>query len=72
VSGSSSNANANYDQADLFTVGGTGNQTVSEIDLGVTHESGLNTFSASIWTDVSGIPGSQVAGASWNLSTSAP
>jgi len=59
--------------ADLFTASGTGSFSVSEIDLAVAaFGSSTNTFTASIWTDNAGLPGSQVAGASWSLSTSDP
>ena len=48
--------------ADLFTVSGTGSFSVSEIDLAVAVFGGSNnTFTASIWTDNAGLPGSQVA-----------
>ncbi len=58
--------------AALFTAGGSGSEAVGQIDLGMWYFSGVGTFSASIWTDVLGAPGSQVAGASWGLSTSNP
>jgi len=71
-----------------FTVAGSGNISVTQIDLGVascnpvcgTNSGGVLTppssvlpasFSVSIWTNNSGAPGTQVAGASWDLSTSA-
>jgi PEP-CTERM motif len=56
--------------AALFTAGGSGSEAVGQIDLGMWYFGGLNTFTASIWTDVAGAPGSQVAGAFWGLSTS--
>ena len=45
---------------------------MTEIDLAVGHNAGpsANTFDASIWTDSAGLPGTQVAGAFWDLSTS--
>src|ERR1039458_3732803 len=56
--------------AELFTVAGTGNLPVWQIDLAVLNEnSSLPTFTASIWTDVGGLPGVQVPGAFWNAST---
>ncbi len=55
--------------AELFTVSGSGAETVSQIDLAVSHTSGLNTFAAAIWSDVSGSPGAQISGAFWTLST---
>ena len=49
-----------------FTVAGSGNQTVTQIDLAVGYIPGSPaTFNASIWTDVANLPGVQVANASW-------
>lgn len=56
--------------ANLFTVSGSGSFSVSEIDLAVGNVDGPDTFYASIWTDVGGNPGSQLAGAYWSTSTS--
>jgi hypothetical protein len=56
--------------AALFTAGGSGSEAVGQIDLGMWYFSGVGTFTASIFTDVSNAPGSEVAGAFWNLSTS--
>jgi hypothetical protein len=56
--------------AALFTAGGSGSEAVGQIDLGVWLFSGSGTFTASIWTDVAGKPGAQVAGAFWSLATS--
>ncbi|MGO9229047.1 MAG: choice-of-anchor R domain-containing protein [Bryobacteraceae bacterium] len=56
----------------LFTVSGTGSLPVTEIDLAVGNASGPNTFYANIWTDDDGLLGTQVAGAYWSLTTSAP
>jgi hypothetical protein len=59
--------------ADLFTVSGVGNFSVTQIDLGVTNLEGPDTFDAAIFTDVSGAPGSDVGSVEWNsLSTSTP
>jgi len=58
--------------ADLFTVSGTGNLPVGEIDLAVSNIIGGNSFFASIWTDNSGTPGTEVPGALWDLSTANP
>jgi hypothetical protein len=61
--------------ADLFTVAGSGTDTVSEIDVAAGPAQGgpTSTFYASIWTDESGAPGTQVAGAYWTFSnTTAP
>jgi hypothetical protein len=51
--------------ADLFTVSGSGDEAVEQIDLAVANAEGASTFDASIWTVDNGLPGSQVAGASW-------
>jgi PEP-CTERM motif len=55
-----------FTSANLFTVGGSGNFSVDQIDLGVGFFSSPPTFQASIWTDVNNLPGTQVAGASWS------
>ena len=72
IFGSANSFSPNLPQgiAALFTAGGSGSESVGQIDLGVWYFSGVGTFTASIWTDVSGKPGSQVAGALWSLSTS--
>ncbi|MGA3201241.1 MAG: choice-of-anchor R domain-containing protein [Bryobacteraceae bacterium] len=57
--------------ADLFPVAGIGGQSVTEIDLAVINIFAPDTFSAAIWTDVGNAPGTQVAGAFWDLSTTA-
>ena len=72
VSGSASCCSSGYSftSADLFTVAGSGNEAVGEIDLAVgTGTAVLNTFYVSIRTDDAGTPGSQVAGAYWSGST---
>jgi len=70
VSGTGSIVGTSYTSANLFTVAGSGSLAVSQIDLAMGNFYGANTFYATIWTDNSGAPGSQVAGASWNpLST---
>ncbi len=56
-------------QAHPFVVDGDGTFSVSEIDLAVVHDGGPNTFTAALWTDLNGLPGSQVSGAFWSLST---
>jgi hypothetical protein len=60
--------------ATLFSVAGTGSEPVSQIDLAVEafNTNLSNTFSASIWTDNGGIPGAQVPGAYWALSSAMP
>ena len=58
-----------YLAANLFTAGGTGNETVGQIDLAVGYI--INgPFYASIWTDNNGLPGAQVANAHWDNLTS--
>ena len=53
-----------YTAANLFIPGGSGSQSVSQIDLAVGYI--INgPFYASIWTDVNNLPGSQVANAYW-------
>jgi hypothetical protein len=70
---SSSNSGASTTTADLFTVSGVGNFSVTQIDLGVTNFEGSDTFDAAIFTDVSGAPGSDVGSVEWNsLTTSTP
>ena len=60
-----------FTAANLFTVGGSGNFSVTQLDLAVGLAGGTNTFFASIWTDSGGLPGTQVADAYWgNLSSS--
>jgi hypothetical protein len=59
--------------ANLFTVPGAGNQAVSQLDLAVLNtDPSSHTFYASIWTDDGGVPGTQVPGAYWSLSTDDP
>jgi len=57
--------------ADQFGVTGIGSESVTEIDLAVVNVGAPDTFSAAIWTDVGNAPGTQVAGAFWDLSTTA-
>ncbi len=60
-----------FTAANLFTVGGSGDFSVTSFDLGVGYVTGDNSFYASIWTDNGGLPGTEVAGAFWgNLSSS--
>lgn len=53
--------------ASMFTVAGSGSESVMEIDLAVAEVNAPNTFNAAIWTDVSNAPGAELD--SWNLST---
>ncbi|MGA3315395.1 MAG: PEP-CTERM sorting domain-containing protein [Candidatus Korobacteraceae bacterium] len=70
VSGTGS-IGTSFTQANLFTVSGSGNFSVSSFDLGVGYVEGTNSFFASIWTDNAGLPGTEVGGAYWgNLSSS--
>jgi hypothetical protein len=55
--------------ADRFSVVGSGNESVTEIDLAVGNVIGLNTFYAEILADNGGTPGTPVANAYWNLTT---
>jgi len=59
-----------FSAATPFPVAGSGSIAVGQIDLAVGNSQGLNTFTASIWTNSAGLPGVQVAGAFWSLSTS--
>ena len=62
-----------FTAANMFTVGGSGNFSLTSFDLGVGYVTGTNTFFASIYTDVAGLPGTQVGGAYWgNLSSTQP
>jgi len=66
----------NITNARAFTVAGTGDFDVTQFDLGVVEDKNgattfyLNTFTASIWTDSSGQPGTELG--SWDLSTNEP
>ena len=60
-----------FTAANLFAVAGDGSLSVTQIDFALTDQSdGPGTFYASIWTDNAGLPGTEVAGAYWSLSTS--
>jgi len=79
VSGSESQVGTSYTTAALFTASGTGALPVTGIDLAVTEAivSGGQpaqsyTFYASLWTDSAGLPGAEVPGAYWSLSTTLP
>ncbi len=63
VSGTGGTGGTSYTAANLFTSAFTG--SVGQIDLGVTWAVGPDPFTASIWTDASGLPGTEVPGASW-------
>lgn len=72
ISGSGT-VGTSFTGANLFTVGGSGNFSVTSFDLGVGYVTGTNSFFASIWTDNAGLPGTEVGGAYWgNLSSSEP
>src|SRR5208282_1035196 len=59
-----------FSVANPFTVAGTGIFSLTEIDLAIgVYSTFLNTFNASVWTDVAGLPGSQVTNANWNTSS---
>lgn len=64
ISGTGS-VGTSFTGANLFTVGGSGNFSVTSFDLGVGYVEGDNAFFASIWTDNAGLPGTEVAGAYW-------
>lgn len=70
ISGTGSSVGASQSVASDFTVAGSGSQSVTQIDLAVSNAGGPGTFDASIWTVVDGLPGVEIAGASWtSLST---
>ena len=69
VCGAGSFCGASSNIASLFTVPGSGNQPVSQVDFAVGYVVSSDSFNASIWTDVAGQPGTQVTNANWNLST---
>lgn len=54
-----------FTAANLFTISGNGDVSITQIDLGVDLASGTNAVYASIWTDADGLPGTQVANAYW-------
>jgi hypothetical protein len=57
-------------QARPFTVSGSGDFNVTQIDLGMVHQLGASTFVASIWSSNSGAPGTALD--SWTLTTAEP
>jgi hypothetical protein len=60
-------------QANLFTVGGSGNFSVDSLDIAVAQVNAPFTFDASIWTDNAGLPGVQIANAAFdNLMSNQP
>jgi hypothetical protein len=59
--------------AELFKVSGSGSEGVSEIDLAMSdNPPHADTFYASVWSDNSGVPGTQIPGAYWSLTTTNP
>ena len=68
VSGTGS-IGTSFTQANLFTLGGSGAESISQIDIGINNASGVTTFYASIWTDVGNLPGTEVSGAFWGSLT---
>jgi hypothetical protein len=66
VDGAGTSSGLSFSAANLFTLGGSGSEAVTRIDLGVSYGVYLDTFQASIWTDNAGLPGVQVAGADWS------
>ena len=61
INGSGAPFGSSQTQANLFTVGGSGNFSVGSIDLAVGQVNAPFTFDASIWTDNANLPGVQVA-----------
>jgi len=63
----SGNGGSSITQARPFTVSGTGDFLVTQIDFGMSNEVSPATFTGSIWTDTSGLPGTELG--SWNLAS---
>lgn len=59
VSGSQTEGEVSYTAANQFQAASSG--SVSQIDIGIGHVSGANSFYASIWTDSNGLPGTELA-----------
>jgi len=61
--------------ASMFTAAGRGSEAISQIDLGAYNPYPgtfpTMTFTASIWSDNSGVPGTELPGASWNFTNDA-
>jgi len=73
VSGSRGGTFPPNTQANLFTVIGSGSLSVSQIDVAVGEFSQqTEDFSAAIFTDEAGVPGTQVDNAFWSMSTTTP
>jgi hypothetical protein len=72
VQGSGAPGFGNTENANLFTVAGTGSEAVAQIDLGVQYSQAVKTFTVNIWTDVGGAPGAHVAGSGWTEATTEP
>ena len=69
-SGNSADAFQSVTEAFAFPVSGSGSELVSQIDIAMQNVQGPGTFSLSIWTDISGQPGTQLPNSFWSLSTS--
>jgi len=67
VKGSGSGGNS-ITQARPFTVAGIGDFVVTQLDFGFVYQTGVHTFTASLWTTSSGLPGAELG--SWDLATS--
>src|SRR5581483_3460534 len=52
-------------QARPFTVTGTGDFLLSQVDLGLVTQIGVPTFNVSVWTNSSGQPGTELG--DWNV-----
>jgi hypothetical protein len=69
ISGSGTLAGENTEAFD-FTVSGSGAYAVTQVDFGVVYFSTPDPFTASLWTDNSGLPGTELA--SWSLTPAGP
>ena len=67
VKGSGSGGNS-ITQARPFTVSGIGDFLLSQLDLGLVTQTGVPTFTISVWTNNAGVPGTELG--SWNVTTS--
>jgi len=72
IAGSGTMGLLGYTLANLFTAGGSGSESITQIDLAVGYISN-GPFYASLWTNNNGLPGAQIANAYWgNLMSNTP
>ncbi|MGA3130134.1 MAG: choice-of-anchor R domain-containing protein [Terracidiphilus sp.] len=69
VTGSGAPIGTSYSDGDAFTIAGSGAEEISQIDIAIGQLNSGSGFYVSIWTDNSGLLGTEVSGAYWgNLS----